>query len=349
MLRLHGQLSRTAIADLIGYSPSKITSVVNELIDMGALQDSDKSVYTGGRRAKDLYFDPNFGCLVAAAVYPDKLDMALIDFDERVRSRRVMPIEKDSRPIDILNACSNFIQERLFQFDIPIEKVYAVGLTLPSPINQTTGTPHESAALLGWGGYQVETFLREQFPCAVIVLERDTNAMAFGELRKGVGRGHSHFVYVNLGQFIDVSIITNGEIYRGANGRAGWVSASASIDGLEISPDAEIALLPQLVTAALEGSTNAQQLIETYAQPVGALLARIVNLIDPEMLLIGGEGALLGHPLLAAIRRCILNSSQSLTTQNLRIDITPLGTEAVLTGITMMCAERVFIEKDKLR
>jgi predicted NBD/HSP70 family sugar kinase len=311
-LRQHGRLARIQIAEMIGYSPSKITSVVNELIDAGIVEETEDSSYTGGRRAKDLYFSPNCAYIVAAVIDADKLDLALVDATETIRVRRMLPIQTGDSPSRILDSLSQFILERLEKLAIPIEKVYGVGISLPSPLDPRTGTLYESSVLPSWGGYQLDSHLREVFPYAAVVIERDANAMAFAELRRGAGRDITHFLYLNMGQAIGLGLIMDAHIYRGANGRAGV--------NLDLQRD------------------NAEQ--------IGRSLAQYVNFIDPELILIGGDSAALGHSFLAAIRRSILDLSQSSSTQHLQVDLAPMGLEANMTGIILLAAEQLFtVEK----
>ncbi|MFZ4815405.1 MAG: ROK family protein [Phototrophicaceae bacterium] len=316
-LRQRGQLSRTHLAEVIGYSPSKITGLVNDLIGGGILEETDDSTYTGGRRAKDLYFNPAYGYIVGVVIGVDKLDVAVIDARENVRVRRMVSIQPEDSPVRIMESLSRIVLERLQQLSIPIERVYGVGVTLPTAIDSRKHTPYASAALPAWGGYQLESYLREVFPYAVVMIERDANGMAFAELRRGAGRYLNHLLYLNLGEPVGVGIILDGHIYRGANGRAGMM-----LD------------LPNALSDTLP--------IEDSAQWIGRALAQLVNFIDPELILVGGDSPHVGASFLASLRRSILDYSQSLATQHLQIDLAPLGTEANLTGITLLTAEAIF-------
>lgn len=328
MLRVHGQLARTNIAELIGYSPSKITGIVNELMEAGIVEERDDSTYTGGRRAKDIFFNPNFGYIVAAVIGVDTLDVALIDFAEKTRVRRLLPIRNQDGPSAILHSLTSFITERLNKFDLPIEKVYGVGITLPGAIHPHSGTPYASAEMPGWNGFQIDSLLREVFPYAVIIIERDTNAMAFGELRKGAARQLKHFVYINVGQSINAGIIIDGKIYHGANGQTG-----------------EIFRLQNADADAHSSSKRAHNENEHRAVQIGKAISTLVNILDPQMVLIGGNASL-GHSFLAEIRRSILDFSQSSSTQHLQVDLAPLSIEASLIGIMALTAEHIFTVSD---
>ena len=84
-----------------------------------------------------------------------------------------------------------------------------------------SGTLFDTPVMPSWGGYQIDSLIRESFPYARVFIENEANAMAFGELRKGEARSLQNLVYVNVGSSINSGIILNGQIYRGANGRAG--------------------------------------------------------------------------------------------------------------------------------
>ncbi len=97
-IREAGTLSRTHIAEAIGYSPSKITSVVNDLIQDGILEEKGEGPATGARRAREIGFNPQFGYIVAARIGFTKLDIALVDFTEHIRLRRMLPLPPTRRP-----------------------------------------------------------------------------------------------------------------------------------------------------------------------------------------------------------------------------------------------------------
>lgn len=354
VLREQGKLSRTHIAELIGYSPSKITSVAGELLDAGILSEYSEGSYTGGRRAKELFFNPNFGYFIAITISSDKLDVALVDFGEQVRIRRMLPMVIEDGPDPVLSSITGFLLERLERLKIPLEKIYGVGITLPGAVNRKAGTLYDTSALPGWGGYQIDSFIREVFPYAVVVIERDAHAMAFAELRHGRGKSHEHFIYLNIGHTVSAGLILEGKIFHGANGRAGDIGSMKFAAGDEWVTLDRLALPMMgkanngsspldMSIAAQEGDAIAQQTIESTAEQIGHALASLITLVDPEIILIGGIAAQLGHPFLASIRRHILDLSQSSTTQHLQVDIAPLGEEATITGIVALTAEQVFV------
>lgn len=348
ILRQQGSLSRTVIADEISYSPSKITAVVNNLMSRGIVEEKETSTSTGGRRAKDLFFKADYGYLLSISISTDKLDIALVDFTEQVRVRRMLPINIADGPGAIMQSMSEFVIERLERFQIPLAKVLGVGVSLPGAIDQESGSPFDTANLPGWGGYQIISFLRENFPHAVVHVEKDANAMAFAELRKGRGNGHQHVLYIHVGQSVRAGLILNGVIYRGISGRAGDVGDVLLPDGEKLQPlNSLVDTLPlsagrSLSSAALEGNTEAIAIIEQSGQLIGQVLATMITLLDPQLILIGGRASNLGHPFLAAIRRSVLDYTKSFTSEHIQVELAPLN-DASLIGMMALTAESIFV------
>lgn len=351
LLRLQGSLARTTIADEIGYSPSKITGVVNNLMELGIIEEKEKSSYTGGRRSKDLFFNPTFGYLLSISIETDKLDVMLVDFAEQVRVRHMLPIDIQKTPSLIMQKVRDFVTERLIRFDIPMNKVLGVGVALPNAINHENGTPYDSAHLPGWGGYQIVSFLRESFPHAIVRVEKDANAMAVAEWRKGRGKAHEHLMYIHVADSIRAGLILNNALYRGMGGRAGDIGDVLLQEGTKLrSLNTLVDTLPlsdgrSLSSAALEGNAQAIQIIEQAGQLIGQVLATMSTLLDPHLILIGGGAAALGHPFLASIRRSVLDHAQSFSTEHLQIELAPLP-YASLVGMLALTAESIFVPED---
>jgi predicted NBD/HSP70 family sugar kinase len=304
-LRYHGKQSRTGIADLILYSPSKMTSVVNDLIDEGILEEVGEGMSTGGRKARAIDFNPTFGYFVAAIVAPLQLDIALVDFSTNIRVRRIIPLPAECSPQGVLSDVAAFLLERLDKLNIPLEKILGFGLATPASVDALSGTFFDTPRLPGWGAYQVDSYLREVFPYAVIVLEKDVNAMAYGELRRG-GLPHKTFIALKTTEPASLGIVIDGSIYRGATGRAGEMSDDGC-DNTDIEVD----------------------------------LAAVIRLFDPEAIILAGDGSDMEAQNIATISRQILTALSSANTTR-RVERSSLGVEATMTGLIIRVAENVF-------
>lgn len=307
VLRLYGRLSRTNVAEKIGYSPSKMTSVVNNLIEQGVLEEIGEGVSSGGRRARVMDFNPNYGHIVIASVESSQMDVALVDFRGNVRVRRMMPLEPDQTPQAVLSLISQFIYERIDKLNIPAAKICGFGLTTPLPINLNTGVLLDSPELPAWSGYQIDSHMRELFPYSVVVIEKDANAMALGELRRGAAHKNASLLYLKFGEYIRSGLIMHGQIYRGASGRAG--------DMLNIP----------------RGDTS------RFAQS----LADIIAFMDPDVVILGSDVYASDPNLAAAVSQHIM-SLPNADMSSRRVKRPVLGAEAAMVGMIARVTESVF-------
>lgn len=379
-IRQAGTLSRTRIAETIGYSPSKITSVVGNLIEVGILEEKGEGPATGARRAREIGFNPRFGYVVVARISFSRLDITLVDFSEHTRVRRILPLAQPADPGEVLNDICRVVRERIDRLNIPLSDILAFSIVVPGAVDTESGTLFDTPMMPSWGGYHIDSLIRESFPYATVFVENEANVMALGELRKGQFSHLQNVVYVNVGKSLNAGIILNGQIYRGANGRAGDIGqmrventdpASGTpvmiplgevVSGRAIARQAQAIIEtepdtllntgdPASVTArdvgiaATEGDPVAAQIIRRSGQILGETLANIVNFMDPDLVLIGGIVSNVAPGFLAAIRRSILDRSPSLATQHLRIEIAPLGPDASLLGAAALALENMFISE----
>lgn len=303
-LRSLGKQSRSMIAEIITYSPSKMTSVVNDLIDEGILEEVGEEASTGGRKARAVDFNPNFGYFATATIEPTRFDVALVDFAANIRVRRIIPLPEDTSPQNILSIICDFLLERLEKLDIPLEKILGVGLATPVPVDVSKGTLWDSPHLPGWGGYQIDSQLREVFPYAVIVLEKDVNAIAYGMLRRGT-HPYKTFIAVKANAPRSVGIVIDGQIYRGAHGCA--------------------------------GESNTTDSDEAFSRD----LTLLIQLLDPEAVLIAGDGSESETQFSAVLGRHLLEQL-SLARPRRRLERPALGPEAMITGLILQVAENIF-------
>lgn len=382
-IRQSGTLSRTHIAETIGYSPSKITSVVNDLMSDGILEEKGEGPATGTRRAREVGFNPKFGYIVAARIGFSKLEIALVDFMEHIRIRRMLPMPQPANPDIVLNEICHVIRERIDKLDIPISDILAFSIIVSGTVDVQSGTLLDSPLMPSWRGYPIDSLIRESFPYAIVLVENEANAMAFGELRKGGARNLQNLVYVNVGTSINSGIILNGQIYRGANGRAGDIGQMHAERKNNAGVVEEVVPLESLVSgtsivnqavqmvrdgtdtvlsrydldcltarevglAAAEGDRIANQIVQRSGQALGEILANIINFLDPNLVLIGGPMNDVTPAFLASIRRSIWSRSPSLATQHLRIESAPLGPEASILGAISLALESIFVSDKSL-
>jgi predicted NBD/HSP70 family sugar kinase len=214
----------------------------------------------------------------------------------------------------------------------------------------------------GWDGVSIpEHFLDYGVP---VLVDNDVNIMALGERTEHWGR-HDHLMFVKVGTGIGCGIIAGGQIHRGEQGAAGdlghvrvsgydevicdcgnhgCVEAVASgramaselrALGLEAKDSRDV------VRLALGGNREAVRLVRRAGRLLGEVLASAVNIINPSVIVIGGDIAQLDRLLLAGVWEVIYQRSTPLATQHLEIARSRLGDRAGVKGAAFLVIEKV--------
>ncbi|MBS4031268.1 MAG: ROK family protein [Clostridiales bacterium] len=230
-----------------------------------------------------------------------------------------------------------------------------------------------SPNLPGWDMVPLERELEEQFGVPVIV-ENDANAQALGEARFGAGRGANDQIFITVSTGIGAGLIIDGNIYRGSKGFAGeaghmvvkpdgpvcgcgrrgcleTISSGTAIaraahnavsDGkIRTSLSATLAregklTTPHVFQAAQLGDTVAKDILAEAIHYLGIGLVNLVNLLNPEMIIIGGGVAEAGEVFLHPLREMIVHNAIPPSAAVITLKKAELGVEAGVTG--MLCA-----------
>jgi glucokinase-like ROK family protein len=354
--------------------------IINQLTDMGILEEIGDGESSGGRRPRVLNFRADFGYVVGVDMGATSLDLVLADFKGTILEQDTLPIDVREGPEAILSLIGALVEHKLDARNIPTHKLIAFGLGVPGPVDFSAGVLIAPPIMPGWNGYPIRSFIRQTFPHAVVAVDNDVNVMALGELRYGAGSAHDNFIFVKVGTGIGAGIVCKGEIYRGSDGCAGDIGHICAdhngptchcgnigcLEAIAAGPpmaaramDAARANLSPILLkhmngndgkltavevgiAAAEGDPVANEIIHDSGRIIGEVLAGLVNFFNPSLILIGGGVSNIGHQFLAAIRRGVLHRSLPLSTRHLRIDVSATGANAGVYGAIALAMEHVF-------
>jgi predicted NBD/HSP70 family sugar kinase len=229
-----------------------------------------------------------------------------------------------------------------------------VGMGLAVPINKVTGELEADGILPGWHGIRpaVEMEARLGVP---VQLDNDANVGALGEKVFGAGRGVDDLVYVRLSAGIGAGLILDGRPYQGLHGFTGEIG-HALVDPTGLICRCgnrgclETVASPVAVAALLERSTGqpvsvqglldlvraedrgARRAIAEAGEAVGRTLSVLVNILNPELVVVGGELASAGPILLDPIRAAIERHAVAPAAGSVRVTAGTLGDRAEVLG-----------------
>jgi predicted NBD/HSP70 family sugar kinase len=243
------------------------------------------------------------------------------------------------------------------------EALRGIGVGLPGPVEFATGRPVSPPIMPGWNLHPVGERLSDRFGVPALV-DNDVNIMAVGE-RWTHWRDEAFMMFVKIGTGIGCGVVASGYVHRGANGAAGDIGHIHVPDHDEVvcrcgnvgcleaiaGGGAVAARLGELgldtrtardvVEQVLAGQPEAVRLVRQAGHTIGGVLAACVNMVNPAVIVVGGDMALAGELLLAGIREVVYKRSLPLATGGLRIVPSQLGDEAGITGAAVMVLETI--------
>ncbi|TCO56051.1 ROK family transcriptional regulator [Actinocrispum wychmicini] len=302
LLGTQGPISRADIARSTGLSPATITQVTKDLLARGLVEELASVPSRGGRPARLLGLVARTGMALGAKVTADHVALVTVELDGSVRTSTVHPF--DPRDPSSIGAILATALDGL---------VLGVGVGVPGSVDaQASGVV--DAPTLGWHDVKLGQRLRDRLGVPVLV-DNDVNTLAAAERLYGVGRQHSSYLVVTIGRGVGCGIVVDGAIYRGAAGGAGEIGHIPLTDdgprcgcgatgcleayigsaGLLRTARASGVVGPRgrlstLLKAARDGDQAARAVYAEAGRLLGRTLAGVVHTVDPEVVVLMGEG-----------------------------------------------------------
>lgn len=339
-LRGRGTASRAEIARLTGLSRSTVSSIVSDLIEAGLLTEQAEATGVahgegGGRPPVLLSLNPAAGTVVGVDFGHTHLRVAVSDLSHEVLAETGRELDVDHSAEEGLDAAAKLVDRVLKEAGVDRKGVLGVGMGLPGPINRATGAVGSSSILPGWVGVDAATEMERRLGLPVQV-ENDANLGALAEFVWGSGKGHSNVVYIKLSSGVGAGLLFAGRLHQGAGGTAGEIghtpaqhgtaicrcgsrgcletvaSARAIAEQLGVSRGEPVST-KELLELMANGDPAASRLIGEAGREIGVGLAGLVNLINPDCVIIGGDlsaaGKLITEPVVESIRRYAIASA----------------------------------------
>ncbi|MBD0349117.1 MAG: ROK family protein [Thermoleophilia bacterium] len=283
-----------------------------------------------------------------------KLLAGIVGVDGTIHARAERPTPVGSEE-ELLHALEEVVDDLFAGRDVA-----AVGFGIPSTIDRRTGEVVTSVHI-PLGGVRLADRMRSRFGVPIAV-DNDGNAATLAEWAIGAGRGTSHMIMLTLGTGIGGGLILGGRLYRGAVGAGGELGHMiVDHDGPPCGPGCRghghfealasgrtadgrarelgLADARELVGAARAGDGRAVAALAEIGRAVGAGIASLVNVFNPEMIVIGGGFAAAGELILAPARDVLSREALSPGRDVVRVVLAELGRDAGLVGAGLAAYE----------
>jgi predicted NBD/HSP70 family sugar kinase len=307
-LGAHGPASRADLARALNVSPALITQLTRDLLADGLLEELEEAS-SGGRPARMLGLVSRDITAIGVKVAPDHTAFVEVGIDGVVRRSATKPFDAvsplaASHLIDLVQA---FIAEG------DPERILGVGVGLPGTVAQQ-GVGVVDSTQLAWNQVPLGEQLRRALELPVVV-ENNVNALSVAEQLFGQGRDNQNILVVTVGNGVGAGLIADGVIVRGRAGGAGDLGhvpvredgplcqcgnrgcLEAIVGQAALVNDARSIRLvgadegiDELRALADSGNEEAREIVAHAGHTLGRAIAGAVNLLDPEIVVLSGEG-----------------------------------------------------------
>ncbi len=356
--------SRQDLSEATGLSPASVSNVTRELIDERIVAEAGSVDSDGGRPRTLLQIDSNYGYVIGVDVGETRVRVELFDLTMAERAKVDYPLDPGEQGVDVIvDRILAGLVTVLASGGVDCSTVLGIGVGVPGVVEQGSEVLVHGQAY-GWEAVPLARLLRSGTSLPLYI---DNGAKTMGQAESwfGAGRGARHAVVCLIGSGVGASIIAHGSIHRGATSSAGewghttvvvggracrcgsrgcleaYVGAQAILDryGLPLSGDQESALA---ALADLAGtSAKAAEVLEDTALFLGVGIANLINLLNPEQIILGGwSGLLLGERMLPAIHNAARRHSLRHPFADTSIELGRLGPDAVALGAATLPIER---------
>ena len=364
------------LADLgkeLNFSVPTVTKMVGELIEDGIVMDFGKMETPGGRRPNIYGLNQSSGYFIGVDISQKRVHIGLINFKGDLIDEQMDISFEEAHPHERFERLCEIIEDFMSHTVVPKDKILSIGINISGRVNPQTGHSYSFF-------YFDERPLTEMFEEKLgidVSIDNDSRAMAYGEYIKGRVQAEKNIIYVNVGWGLGLGVIVNGQLYYGKSGfsgefghitafeneilchcgKKGCLETEASGSALyrkflEKLHNGQSSLLTQqkenedeitlndIIDVALQEDILAIELIEEVGNTLGKHVAGLINLFNPELVIIGGTLANAGDYLILPLRSAIKRYSLNLVNKDSSIKVSKLGDKAGLLGASLLARSK---------
>lgn len=360
VLQQRGRASRADIVRATGLSRTTVSSLVAELLADGVVVQRPEPdgrqapSPNGGRPPTLLALDPASGGFVGIDFGHDSVRVALADRSGALLTDGRVDVDVDHQADRALRVAAGMFEDLRVRAGVSPARVLGVGAALSAPLRSRRHAFASSRIFPSWADVDVGAELESHLGVPVQV-GNDANLGALAEARFGAGRGLPNMLYVMLSAGVGAGIILDGQLYEGHTGTAGelghvvvdpvgsicrcgnrgCLETVAGVNALTRALQhtyGPAATLEALLELCRSGDPGALRLIVDAGTAVGQAVAAMCNVLDPALVIIGGELAAAGPALVDAVREMIDQRTSPATGRTYKVVGGDLGDKAEVLG-----------------
>ena len=369
-----GDFSLADLSKELGTSIPTTTKLVEELLNDGLLEDRGKQGTNGGRRPSIYGLNPGAGYFIGVDIRRKYINYAVTDFKGTVLTYQDRLPYAVQNSEESFNGLCQFIKNSLTENNIDTEKVLAYGFNLTGRVNNETG--YCFSYFIG-EDKPIATVLEKSLDRPVFI-ENDSRAMTYGEYIGGAANNEKNMLFLNVAWGLGMGMILDGHLSYGKSGFSGEIGhfpllennqvchcgktgcletgASGSavhrifMDKLkegrasslsEKYANGEIIHIEDIIEAVKEEDVLAIEVVEEIGTVLGRAIAGLINIFNPELIVIGGNMATAKDYLLLPIKSAVQKHSLNIINSDTKIKLSKLGKKAGSIGSCMLSRSKL--------
>lgn len=352
-----------------GTSIPTITKIVGELIDDGYLKEMGKIGTSGGRRPSIYGLNPDVGYFIGVDISKSHVSIAISNFKGTLADYMDdIPFTLESSEKSIVSLC-DLIKKTVKKTGIDDGKVLSYGIDLTGRVNRENG--YCFSYFLGEDKPLAPIF--EKHLGAPVFIENDSRAMTYGEYLCGMGNNAKNMLFINVSWGLGMGMVLDGKLHYGKSGYSGEIGHFPLLDndiicqcgkigcletgasGLAVrrifleklkegkvsvlSPkysNGEEITLGDIIDALSEEDMLAIEAVEEIGNTLGKAIAGLINIFNPELVVIGGRLSTAEEYLMFPIKNAINKHSLNIVSKDTVIKFSKLGKKAGPIGACML-------------
>ena len=377
LVRKHQALTRLELEKISSFGRAVVSDRLTVLSELGLSHENETGISGGGRVPRIVSFSKSRAVLVAASIDQSSVSVALSDLSGNLTAQHH---EQGDLGLDASDAADRMITliRLMLSRQTKLPDLWGVSISVPGPIGPSgNGRPLTSTPefLKGWNESKLVERLMAEFLVPVWLIP-SVETMTVGELHGGTGKNNDCMLFIKTGKRFTAGLIYEGRPYRGATGAVGLIGQLPathegnlgtldSLAGAEFIEQAALRearngtsehltdllnkggelTLNDICQAAQLGDPVCVSIITASGKLVGTVLATLLNMLNPQCVILAGALAQTNDIFLAAVREAVYGASHPLATRDLQILQSQLGNTAGLLGAAHICLDYLFEPK----
>ena len=369
-----GEQSIASLSESIGASVPTATKLIGELMDEGFMVDMGKSGTSGGRRPSIYGLNPEAGYFIGVDIRNSHAGIAVTDFKGGLLTfHDGIPFQMEPNE-QAVHRIATSIREFISHENLEWNKIMGVGVSVTGRVNPITGYSNSYS----FDQYRSISRILEEDLSIHAVLENDSRAMTYGEYLGG-GLKEKNMLFVNVSWGLGMGMIMDGHLYYGTSGYSGEFGHFPLLDNGQMCRCGKIGCLEtgasgsalvRMISEKLsggrasslaakfkeEGRVNlndiftairsedilAIETVEKIGTNLGKGLAGLINIFNPELVVIGGKVTVAaGDYLMLPIRTAIKRHALNIANQDTTIKFSKLKEKAAPMGAALLVRSRI--------